>query len=243
MSFKIKVKKGLEKGAVRYAEATQLRTVVNLIPGFGSAVDVLISNEGQKIQYRRITTALEILRQEMNDFDEKKIDEDYLTSEEFYDLLLKYFDKISKARQLDKIRLFSKILVNSISVENVTERQFAEDVMDFLSDLSLLDLKVALALYSQQKDYPDKFDEKENTELKFVIRTGFHEIRPKLELNEIDFDTSLRKLERAGLVKEIVGMYFGYNGGLYSITRAFIRLMNFLKTNANQPTFSLSFRE
>lgn len=85
---------------------------------------------------------------------------------------------------------------------------------------------------------PKEFDEDQNTELQFVIKSGFHEIPNKLNLGEVDFYISLKKLERAGLVREIVGMYFSYHGERYIISNAFIKLMEFIKYNANSPIFS-----
>jgi hypothetical protein len=52
----------------------------------------------------------------------------------------------------------------------------------------------------------------------------------------------ITKLERAGLLKGIVGMYHGYTGGLYLITPAFKRLMKLIQY-ANEPTFNFRFRE
>jgi hypothetical protein len=55
---------------------------------------------------------------------------------------------------------------------------------------------------------PEKFDVEsdENTELKFIVNNGWHNIRNICGLVEADLNISLYKLLRAGLIKEIVGM-------------------------------------
>jgi len=90
---------------------------------------------------------------------------------------------------------------------------------------------------------PEKFDveSNENTELKFIINSGWHDIRGKLALTEADFNIALTKLVRAGLIKETVGMYGNYTGGIYLITPAFKKLM-LLIAYANEPLFSYKLK-
>lgn len=233
----IRVKENFRAAAVRYSEFTELRTIVNLVPGIGSAIDFIISNEVQKIQYKRIIDAMTYLKEEMSKIDEDKIDKTFVNSEAFSDLLLHFFDKVVRIKDRQKAILYSKILVGSIKIENVNERQFVEDMIDLLSDLSLLDLKIAQLIFVQQSDMPDKFDDDNNSELKFIVRSGWHNIVNDLGISEVDFDISLRKLERAGILKQLVGMYVGYSGGLYLITPAFERLMGFIRFHANEPLF------
>ena len=75
-----------------------------------------------------------------------------------------------------------------------------------------------------------------------IVEEGkWHEIKDKLGLDEVNFNISLIKLSRVGLIKEIVGPYVGYAGWLYLITPAFIRLMKLIKY-ANEPTFNYKIR-
>jgi hypothetical protein len=59
-------------------------------------------------------------------------------------------------------------------------------------------------------------------------------------LDDVRFQTSLHKLSRAGMIKEIVGMYGNYVGGRYIITPTFLSLMKFIHFRANDPLFSIS---
>jgi hypothetical protein len=85
---------------------------------------------------------------------------------------------------------------------------------------------------------PSTFDSKENTELKFIVNSGWHDIRHLCQLDEVDFSIALGKLARTGLTKEIVGLYVGYTGGLYLITPTFKKLMNFIQLRTDTPLFN-----
>ena len=174
----------------------------------------------------------------MSQINESIIDLSFLTTEEFYDIFRKTFENCLRTRHNDKIRLNCKILVGSIVLDNKSERHSTEDFLSFISELSPTDLQVGMEIYKQQKDKPDKFDMESdtNTELKFVVNNGWHTIQGICNLSEDNFKISLYKLSRAGLVKEIVGAYVSYSGGLYLITPAFQKLMHFIRYS-NEPIF------
>jgi hypothetical protein len=62
-------------------------------------------------------------------------------------------------------------------------------------------------------------------------------------LGDEEFRIALLKLTNAGLIKEIVGMYMDYTGGLYSITPTFQSLMKFIKLNTNDPLFNIKIKD
>ena len=137
-------------------------------------------------------------------------------------------------------------MIGSALLENVKERGSAEDFLIFLSELTTTDILVGKEIYERQKNVSERYgfdiSSKDNTELKYVVEEGkWHEIKDKLGLDEVNFNISLIKLSRVGLIKEIVGPYVGYAGWLYLITPAFIQLMKLIK-NANEPTFNYKIR-
>lgn len=162
----------------------------------------------------------------------------YINSEEFYDTIRRVIEYSIRTRDQEKIRWYCRILIGSALLDNIKERHSAEDFLIFLSELKETDLLIGKEIYEQQKDMPEKFDiDSDKTELKFIVERKWHEIKTKFGLSEVDFNISLIKLSRAGLIKEIVGMYAGYTGWLYLITPAFKRLMKLIQY-ANEPTFS-----
>lgn len=211
---------------------------VSLVSGIGPTIDLFLSPGGQNIQTRRIYDTISTLKNEMTKIEETKIDKSFLDSEDFYDLMMRTFESCSRTRHREKLVLYCKILAHSVSIENATERSSTEDYIGFINELSLKDLKVGIKIYEQQKDMPEKFDFEENTELKFVVRSGWHKIKNLCLLDEVDFSIALNKLARTGLIKEIIGTYVNYIGGLYLITPTFRKLMNFIQLGTDTPLFN-----
>jgi hypothetical protein len=233
-----KINSNIESAAITYSQNTALRTAISLVPGIGPTIDLILSSGGQNIQIKRICNIISILKTEMTKIDETGIDKKFLKSEEFYDFLMRTFESCSRTRHREKVILYCKILGHSVLIDNVSERSSTEDFIGFIDELTLKDLKVGMKIYEQQNDMPEKFDFEENTELKFAVRRGWHDIMYMCDLNEIDFGITLGKLARTGLIKEIVGMYMGYKGGLYLITPTFKKLMNFIKLGTDTPLFN-----
>jgi len=204
----------------------------------------MFSQLGKGFQERRLLQTINDLYEEISQIDESKIDKSFLTTEEFYDFIMKTFENCRKTRHNDKIRLYCKILLGSLIIDYINERYSVEDFLSFSSELSPTDLQVGLEIYKRQKNMPEKFnfESKENTELEFTVRTGWHEIRDALEMNETDFKIALHKLSRAGLIKEIVGTYVSYTGGHYLITPAFRRLMDFIRYS-KEPVFNYNVEQ
>ena len=210
-----KINTNIENAAVTYSRNTAMRTAISLIPGIGPTIDLILSSGGQNIQTRRLESTISNLRNEMLKIDVNKIDKKFLESEEFYDLMIKMFESCTRTRHREKVVLYCKILAHSILIENLEERSTTEDFIGFIDELSLRDLKVAIKIYEQQKDMPEKFDpDKGNTELKFAENNGWHDLKSICQLTETDFSIILFKLERTGLVKEILGSYMDYTGGI-----------------------------
>jgi hypothetical protein len=161
--------------------------------------------------------------------DENKIDEEFLTSEELLDIFRKAFDSCIKTRHRKRIKLNYKILIGAILVDNQTDTLLRIFSLLF-SDITPTDIIVGLEIYKQQRNRPLQFDieSKENTELNFIVRNGWHELQNLCKFDEVDFKISLHKLSTSGLIKEIVGMYGNYTEGLYLITPTLQRLTNFI---------------
>ena len=236
--------KALQKGVTYYLNNLELRESICQIPYIGNALDYMFSHLGKSFQERRLLQTINDLNEEIIQIDESKIDKSFLTTEEFYDFVMKTLENCRKTRHNDKIRLYCKILLGAVIIDNSNQRHSVEDFLSFLSELSPTDLQVGLEIYKRQKNMPEKFDfdSQEHTELEFTIRTGWHSIRDSLGMDETDFKIALYKLSRAGLIKEIVGTYVSYTGGHYLITPAFRRLMDFIKYS-KEPVFKYNVEQ
>jgi hypothetical protein len=231
------IEQKFQKGIDYYLNTPELRNPVCQIPVIGSAIDFMITTSAQQVQQKRFLQISQILSEEINLIDETKVNKSFLDSEEFHDILRKTFENSLRTRHIEKTKLNCQILIGSILLDNTAKSHTAEDFLVFVEELSPTDIKLASVIYEQQKVMPQRFDEEENTELKFIVRKGWHNIRSVCNLAETDFNIALYKLSRAGLIKEIVGMYLGYKGGLYLITPAFKGLMDFI-SYTNEPLFT-----
>jgi hypothetical protein len=80
------------------------------------------------------------------------------------------------------------------------------------------------------------------SELKFVRDSGWKNLQQICKLGDVDFLLSLTKLSNAGLIKEVVGSYVGYQGAHYIITSTFQRLMSMI-SYSSEPTFYSSLEQ
>lgn len=117
--------------------------IVASIPYIGSSIDAMFSGYGEKIRQRRIDQTITILKDDMAKTEQKKIDKTFLDGEEFYDLVLRVFRYSLRTRHSKKITLYCKILAGSVLLDNRNERHSAEDFLGFVSELSLIDIRVA----------------------------------------------------------------------------------------------------
>jgi hypothetical protein len=102
----------------------------------------------------RLATYISTLNDEIDNLGKSKIDWEFIKSDEFSDLFVKATDNSLKTRFRERIQLNCKILVGSISVENVRQRNFGEDCLILVADLNPVDIMLGLKIYEQQKKDP-----------------------------------------------------------------------------------------
>jgi hypothetical protein len=98
-----------------------------------------------------------ILHEEIDRVDKTKIDTESLKEEWFFDLFNKTFDNCVNTRFRERIRLNCKIFAGAISLDNVHNRQQAEDFLSFEAELTPTDIMLGLKIYQQQKNKPIRF--------------------------------------------------------------------------------------
>ena len=212
-----------QKATEVYARKTILRAIISAIPYIGSSIDVILSTEAQKIIQKRLNFLLEQLKIDILDLKETNIDRKYLQSEEFFDLLIKTLELTAKTRHREKIKIYSKILRNSL-IENIRERNDPEDYLSALSELSPIEIEMLKAIYNYkiQDEAPIESADvwKKNCGLDSIIKNW--------DAGIDDVNYYLKRIERTGLIKEIVGVYFDYIGGVYRITNGFKKMMDYI---------------
>lgn len=70
--------------------------------------------------------------------------------------------------------------------------------------------------------------ENEN-DLQFAWRSNWRErVYTECNISEEDLPIFLNRIEATGLIEEVVGMYLGYLGGEYRVTKSFVKLMEYI---------------
>jgi hypothetical protein len=124
---------------VKYTENKVLRAAINLIPNIGGSLDILISTDISKRNFERYDNFIADLKSQLQNIDESKISQTYLNSEEFYDLFIQTSTLVVKTRLKEKIKVYSKIIVNSL-IGDFNESQKPEDILNFIEDLTENDI-------------------------------------------------------------------------------------------------------
>ena len=202
---------------------------ISNIPVFGPIIQTIFTSLEPEILKKRFLELLMAFREELLLIDEAKIDKTFFHSEEFYDILRKVFEYTAKTRDKNKIRLYSRILVKVAILDNAIFRHTAEDFLLIILELSPADLFVAREVYKQQKDTSEEISDINQDELGIVKESGWDNLPQICKMDKAEFDLSLTKLVRAGLLRQVIGTYIGYIGDAYRITSSFRMMMKLLE--------------
>lgn len=212
-----------------YNDLPYLRTAISTLPFIGSQLDFLLSTPGQKFMEERVEYLINQLEKEIAKLQEDSIDKNYLKTEEGYDLINKTFAIAARTRQRKKLDFLAKILKGAIvSSKSSNDPEFYVKLIDELNEK---ELEIALLIY---KVKTQKEQEKKNEELKDES-TGMsagdpHWISknyPQFSKDELQY--ILPRLEKTGLIKELVGSYMGYGGESYKLTQLIHDFVNFIE--------------
>ncbi|MGD0113454.1 MAG: hypothetical protein ABSD48_16470 [Armatimonadota bacterium] len=207
-----------------YAQLGALRAAIQLIPIVGPPIDTLIGTRGANITVRRLNALLEELRNQAAKLDASKIDHEYLESESFFDIVRRAFEQSQRTAAEENLRLYARILLRT--AEGAAYRENAQEYLDLVSGLSMPEIRISSALYSLQRNA--KFDAENALKKPDVTHTGADISQILPDMTPTLIDSYLKRIERTGLVREVVGSYAGYTGGNYYITDYFRNMMVFL---------------
>lgn len=221
------IKDKLVRASQIYGEQTIIRAGVNAIPFVGGSIDILLSSSGQTFVTKRIENFIYELQNEISFLQKDKINNKYLESEEGFDLIIKSFNSASKTRQQEKLKLYARIVAGAITEGKEYDEDEPELFLKITEELSVKELRIAKCLYEYKELKKIKKDvesgNKDTTDA-YLLSQTYPEFK-KEELISI-----LVRLEKTGLVRELVGMYLGYMGGQYLINPLFKRFMTYMQT-------------
>lgn len=217
------LKKRLITAGEVYHEHTAIRAVISAIPYIGGPLDIILSSKGQKIINERIEKFTKSLSEQVKELEESIVNKDFLDSEEWFDLIIKAYSAASKTRQDEKLHLYAKIIKESILINKEFEEEEPELYLKIIEELSVKELKIAMILFDIKEEKIElSTDEKNQFNDATLLSMKFP------ELAKVDLISIFSRLEKTGLIKEIVGTYLDYKGGGYRINTLFHNLIKFL---------------
>ena len=203
---------------------TALRFKIISIPIVGNYIDVAYTESIQTIRER-------ILKNSIEELDEKKVDKAYLNSLEFLNLLVLTYKMALDEIEMDKIIFFSKLIKNSLE-SSEEERKYDFDYIKIVHELSIDQMHLLHEIYIQQKDlYKFREEYPDYTELNLVYECTDWKNLPmilndKYMIDEDDLNFLLKRTESTGLIREITGTYLNYDGGTYIMNETLRKFMD-----------------
>ena len=230
------IEQRMDRAMVRAAEAyeanTILRAAVAGIPLIGGGVDVILSSEAQRAGKARIFKLIEEMEQRMEQYVEEAINQEYLASDEFLDLVIKAFESAARTRDEEKIRSYARILTESAVL--IKQGGYSpEEYLHLIADLTPLELRVARNFYGSGVHESGRvLPEGESW------RAWREQVCSCLEIDEATLSMSLSRIAATGLAEPVTlgsdqsgtWQWHGEPGdpSYYRVTPAFRKLMEFL---------------
>jgi hypothetical protein len=213
-----------------YNDLTHLRALISSVPFIGSQLDLYFSTPGQKFVEERLEYMIAQLENEMNAVQEHLINKENFNTEENFDLIQKTFLAAAKTRQRNKLNVFAKIIKGSLIIQN--KKHNPELYLSIVDELSERELQIALLLFDvKEKRKINLEDESESQDGISNDSYWFSKHYPEYTQEELEY--IFPRLEKTGLVKELVGSFLGYGGGQYNPTSLFSDFINFIEHNGN----------
>jgi hypothetical protein len=223
------IKNKLIQASKVYADQTLVRAAINAIPFVGSSLDILLSSSGQNFVIKRIETLIAELNNQLGQLDKSKINHDFLETEEGFDLVVKAFNSASRTRQNEKLKLYAKIIKGALTEGKEYQEDDPELYLKIIEELSVKELRVAKCLY-ELKEVKKKNPEQDNPNGKQdgMTNDAWWLSKQYPEFDKDELVSIFIRLERTGLIKELVGSFLGYGGGQYLVNPLFKKFIDFI---------------
>lgn len=219
----------LIKASEIYGNQTLIRAGINAIPFIGGSLDILLSSRGQTFIVKRIEQLISNLEVEISKLDESKVNTKYLESEEAFDLIVASFNYAARTRQREKLQLYSQIIRGAITQSKQFEEEEPELFLKIVEELSVKELRVAKCLFElKELKTVDPADETSESYQNGMSDDAYWLSKHYPEFNKDELISIFIRLEKTGLIKELVGSFIGYGGGQYLINPLFKKFMTFI---------------
>lgn len=215
----------MEKLVIHYKKPL-IRTLIQLIPHFGGAIDMLVIAQVERIKEERTRAFFDELSR-----GEVELNEELVESEDFLHCFFISWEAGIKARRREKTTLFARLLKSAFTNNHPRNIDEFEEFASILDDLSYEEWCVLTILdsFSNRPRNPDQ----NVLSWSLTFWDDFRSIvEQKLGIPQEEFTPFMNRLNRTGLYDQIVGTYFDYEGGVGMLTPRFHRLKSFVSSRA-----------
>lgn len=129
----------------QYSDNPYVRSIVQLIPNFGGAIDTLLCEKGNKWRQERMEIFLKTLNEKLENIIAKNTElkekiKSNIDSEDFYYYFIKCAQESTQSINREKIKLFCGILSNSLLIDENDESNI-ELFLNLTKELTVAEVK------------------------------------------------------------------------------------------------------
>lgn len=209
-----------------YNEKPIIRSLLQLIPGWGSA-DTLLQERANQIRSERLKALFDELAEGQHE-----LTEELIQSEDFLHGYFCTLRAVINTRHKEKIRLFARLLRNSVNSDAGYNPDEYDELVSILDLLSLREFNTLLLLHNLEIQYPKKSDENDLQNTLTYWKDYQEKITKSFGIPIEYFAAFMAKIERTGLYLRITGNYLGYNGDVGRTTELFSKLLEYVEKSS-----------
>ena len=207
----------------RYQGNRVVRGLIQLVPfGVGSALDVVLTQTLEKIRIERAQTYFDEL-----DAGDAKIDLSLLASEDFVHCYMLTTKFALNTRRRDKIKMFARLLKNSVDEITATGVDEYEEFAGVLDDLHYREIQ-ALNILDEYSDTPRDSEQNDLQWMNLFWNEFENRMSNQLNIPQDEIDAFMNRIVRTGCYETLTGMYWDYKGGQGKLTPTYRRLKKFI---------------
>lgn len=227
--IELATEKGFENAIIELSRNAWVYTLTKLFQSFGVPFSDLPLEMASKISSNRIEAMISDMTNQLMALTESKIDKDFFSTEEWYDLFLKASDAAIRTRHREKIKLYATILASASVLPNEAEHD-PELYLSIITELQPFELRVLNAMYELQKEGPSVGEK----QIDWALGHNWKHLTKPLKLDRSQLDVILQRLERTGLITHVRGMLWGADENAYIISELLKKLIHFLQKTDNE---------
>jgi hypothetical protein len=207
----------------QYSNKPALRSLLQLIPGWGSA-DVLLQHRADEIHADRLRTFFNELGEGKHE-----LTEELIQSEDFLHCFFMTTRAALNTRQRDKIKMFARLLSASLTPGSYSSTDEYEEYLGILDDLSCREIKILTMLDNYESRFTKSSRENEIQRAHLFWELFTDELENNIGIHKDELIGVLTRLARTGCYEILIGGYTDTGGtGVGKLTHTYFRLKNLI---------------